>query len=498
MLSNLEVDVNGQETFSVSMKLLASFSGKVRKLFSKSAAGKTGSLKLIFHDFPGGAEGFELIVRFCYNGGRIDITPSNAFLLHSAAKFLEINEDQTKKYFENVHFWTWTELLDCLKQCQELLSFMNSSYVVQDILDALVEKIFMPNISSPFAFSCSDNSSIQFSGDISTNSSRSSSFQTPNWLRDLEFLSIGLFEKVLSKMISQKLDHGMVCSFLLHYQKVKLVGLLPADQKCKIIEVVSSSLSSLDGSFNFPFRSLRDMLQVCFTSKMEKCWVKKVERMIGSRLDEATLDDLLVPSPSKKTCAYDVNLILRFLKIFLGQSRERVFVQRLKKVGSLMDLYLAEVAPDPHLKPYKFLALAFGLPDAARESHDRVCEVMDMYFEVHKFISEEEKIKICSALNYDKLSSESLVNLAKNAKFPACAAAAAQVFLQSKLKTLSKDVKNLEFRCNSSLSVNEDEQILVHFSKGKDSRKMQKNSANVARTNVTCPTNGKSLPRLCS
>ncbi|KAK4387991.1 BTB/POZ domain-containing protein [Sesamum angolense] len=492
MFSNLEVDINGQETFFVSMNLITSFSGKLWKLLSKS---ERGSVKLIFDEFPGGPEGFELILRFCYNGCRIDVSPCNVFLLHAAAEFLEIDEKHTMEYVESVHFWTWSELLDCLKQCQELLSFIKSSYMVQEILDAVVEKISMLNISSPFAFSCSD---AQFSGDISTNCSRSSSFQTTNWLRDLEFLTVGLFEEVVRTMISRKLDHGMICSFLLHYQRVKFVGLLSGDLKCKIIKVMIDALCSINGCFmRFPFRHLCYMLQTCFTLEMEKQCARSLERMIGSRLDEATLDDLMFPSPSRKTCAYDVDLILRLLKIFIGESRKTPFVQRLKNVGCLIDSFLAEVAPDPHLKPSKFLALASGLPHTARESHDRICEVIDMYFEAHNNVSEEERIRVCSALDYEKLSSESLANSAKNARFPACASCAALLFLQVKLKTRSKDDNGPEFTCNSSLSSNvDDEQLLVHFSKGK----VQKRSANVGRRSdhVTCPTNCKPLPRLCS
>ncbi|KAL0433026.1 UNVERIFIED_CONTAM: BTB/POZ domain-containing protein [Sesamum latifolium] len=360
MFSNLEVDVNGQQTFFVSMNLITSFSGNLRKLLSKS---QRGSVKLIFDEFPGGPEGFELILRFCYNGRRIDVSPCNVFLLHAAAEFLEIDEKHTMKYVESVHSWTRSELLDCLKQCQELLSFIKLSYMVQEILDAVVEKISMLNVSSPFAFSCSD---VQFSGDMSTNSSTSSSFQTANWLRELE-LTVGLFERVVGTMILRKLDHGMICSFLLHYQRVKFVGLLSGEDKCKIIEVMIDALCSIKGSFmRFPFRHLCYMLQACFTLKVAKHYARSLERMIGSRLDEASLDDLLFPSPHRKTCAYNVDLILRLLKVFIGEIRTSPFLQRLKNVGCLIDLFLSEVAPDPHLKPCKFLALASGLPDTAR------------------------------------------------------------------------------------------------------------------------------------
>nr|DAD38208.1 TPA_asm: hypothetical protein HUJ06_008849 [Nelumbo nucifera] len=104
--------------------------------------------------------------------------------------------------------------------------------------------------------------------------------------------------------------------------------------------------------------------------------------MIGSQLDQATLDNLLVPSPPGVAYLYDVNLVLRFLRSFLRGGGCWVFSARLKKVGSLMDLYIAEVAPDSCLKPSKFVALAVALPESARDSHDGIYRAMDMYLEV--------------------------------------------------------------------------------------------------------------------
>jgi len=51
-------------------------------------------------------------------------------------------------------------------------------------------------------------------------------------------------------------------------------------------------------------------------------------------------------------------------------------------VGRLIDLYLAEVAPDPSLRPAKFLELATALPAPARDCHDALYRAIDVYFQV--------------------------------------------------------------------------------------------------------------------
>ncbi|MCD9559933.1 hypothetical protein HAX54_018310 [Datura stramonium] len=432
----LEVDVNGQEIFLVDKSILASFSGRLRKLFSK-LTGKTRRLKLIFDKFPGGAECFELIVKFCYNGGRIKVTPFNMFQLHCAANYLEMNQEmqgkpnlveQTISFFQKIHYMTWSELIIGLGNCQEMIFFIPSSSLIKDFLDCVVGRLEFHYISSPCA-SSSDNSSMQFSGDISTESRGIYTSQATWWFADLGFLNLNMFKKIIDTMICKKLDHHVISSFLFYYKRLKCPS-ASLSQKCRIIETVIKYLYSLDGSF-MSIRGLFDILQVSLTFKMSKCSIGKLENLIGSQLDRAKLDDLLVPSPAGETIAYNINLILRLLDIFLSISREKLLVYQLKKVSELIDLYIMEVAPDPCLKPSKFLALAMAMPDISRETYDTIYFALDMYLKVHiNGLSEEEKIKICSVLNYDKLSEETLKDLAQNESFPACAL----VTLQNRLR----------------------------------------------------------------
>ncbi|KAG5622777.1 hypothetical protein H5410_007995 [Solanum commersonii] len=423
----LEVDVNGQEIFLVDKTILASFSGRLRKLFSK-LTGKTRRLKLIFDKFPGGADCFEHIVKFCYNGGRIKITPFNMFQLHCAANYLEMNQEmqgrpslveQTISFFEKIHYMTWSELIIGLKNCQELIFFMPSSSLLQEFLDCVVGRLELHYISSPCA-SSTDNSSMQFSGDISTESRGIYTCQATWWFADLGFLKLNMFKMIIDTMTSKKLDHHVISSFLFYYKRMNCPN-ASSVKKCRIIETIIKFLYSLDSNF-ISIRGLFDILQASFTLKMSKCSIGKLEHLIGSQLDRAKLDDLLVPSPAGEKIAYNINLILRLLDTFLSTSRKKLLMYQVKKVVELIDLYIIEVAPDPRLKPSKFLALAMAMPDIARESYDNIYNAIDMYFKVHiNVLCEEEKIKICCVLNYEKLSEETLKEVAQNENFPACA-----------------------------------------------------------------------------
>ncbi|KAF5950109.1 hypothetical protein HYC85_012102 [Camellia sinensis] len=430
---DLEVDVNGEEIFIfgfvscdelLSRKILSSYSGRISKLFGKSTSA-TRSLKVIFHDFPGGAESFELMTRFCYNG-KFEINPLNLSLLHCIAYFMEMNKsvsktpnllEQTEKSLDEIRYWTWSELLLALKQCQDLLPVANSSGVFKKCLDSLVGRIALASETSPCPSTSSpDSSVIRFS---SLKASKMASFEQHG---------------VTKSLVLKKFDHAIIGRFLFYYQKSRFI-LATSDEKRIITETIVNTLYSLDWSM-ISYKSLFGILRVALNLNISKCCKNKLESMIGSQIDQATLDNLLVPSPTRANYLYDINLVLRFLKSFLGKGLCRIPLVQLKKVASLMDLYIAEVAPDPCLRPSKMSALVVALPDSSRDSFDAIYHAIDMYLEVHAGLSEEEKINVCYGLNYEKLSPEAFNHLAQNEKFPSKSAAQALISQHGKLKSL--------------------------------------------------------------
>jgi len=373
----------------ISQTIITQYSSKLAKVFGKSSGG-SGKLKVIFHDFPGGAEGFELMLRFCYNNGKGNLSPSNLLLARCAAEYMEMNEsvknvsnllDQTEKSFQGISYWSWSEILIALKQCQNLL-VDDSSVMLEKCLDAVVGRLVSASEASPCPSSCSnDSSGIRFSCDSkSTESIKTNFTRSTWWFEDLLFLTPQMVIMLVKSMLSSKLDHYVISRFLLYYQKAKFAT-ATTDEKCKIIEMVIDMHYEIDRS-SVSLKTLFGILRVTLCLNISKCSRNKLEIMIGSQLDQVTLDNLLVPSPYGINYLYDVNLVLRFLKAFLRQGTGAVAPVRMRKVASLIDLYIAEIAPDPCLKTSKFLALATALPDSARDSCDELYHAMDMYLEV--------------------------------------------------------------------------------------------------------------------
>ncbi|KAH6780544.1 hypothetical protein C2S52_011781 [Perilla frutescens var. hirtella] len=532
---DLEVDVNGEEVFVVNKRVISAHSGRISRLVGKSK-GVTRRLKVIFNDFPGGAANFELITRFCYNKGKVIINPLNIFNLNSAANFMEMNKmvskmdnlcELTEKSLEEIRYWTWSELLAALKQCQELLPRASSLAMLDKCLDSLIGRVASSCETSPSpSISSSDSSGFRLSCDTrSTESLKNSSVRATWWFEDLVALDTVLIQMLVRLMVAKNFDNGIISRYLFYYQKSRFAS-ASVDEKIKIIETVVDLLDSLDVRC-VSYKSLFGMLRVALNMNLSQCCRDKLESMIGSQLDQATLDNLLVPSPVGTSCLYDVNVVLRFLKSFLGKGVCCVPLSRLKKVSSLIDLFLAEVAPDPYLKPSKFLALIRALPDSARDSCDGVYYAVNLYLEVHSGLSEEQKMKVCSGLNYEKLSPQALDHLTRNGKFPSKSAVQAVASQQHKLKSLLQDTNQATSftGCSSSPpeTANKSSKQIVLYAKKfnltdeneklkahlqgmqwrvveleKVCRKMQVQMTKMMKSRMASHSSAKSVPKLCS
>ncbi|BAT86974.1 hypothetical protein VIGAN_05030700 [Vigna angularis var. angularis] len=441
-------------------------------------------------------------------------SPSTMSLLCSAAHFMEMECDDgpetpnlkphIEKFLEGIRFWTWSELVEALKQCQDLFSFKGYLAILDRIMDHLIERLASPGITSPNT--CSSNrSSFQFSCDTSSNNSlRNNCSGATWWFEHLLFLKIDLLDKVTRTMLSYDFDHGVVSRFLFYYHNSTCLGALQ-DEKTETTEVVIDLLLLLDLR-SISCKDLFNLNRMAVGLKMSTSFIDKIESLIGPLLDQTTIDYLLLPSPRGRGQAYDVGFVLRLVhKFFFGHSSE-VDSNRLKRVAKMMDLFLVEVAPDPHLKPFEFEALITMLPDTARESHDQLYLAMDMYLKVHAGLSDKEKISICCTLNHEKLSAELLRNLTRNLVFPSEAKPRAYVTKQSRMKTLlqendhlknffesvfRKSFKNIEVREDVEKRSYDGEEL-----RG-DSEGMQ-NGSQLKRSGTHIMSNAMYLPKLCS
>lgn len=440
-------------------------------------------VSICLENVPGGADAFELAVRFCYTQGDLVITSANVARLRCVAELLDMTEDygnanllrRTESFLKNVIFWSWHESLTVLRSCEELLSYPESAQLIHRCVQSLAKKIDPtaaggaaagPGNTSPTGShrSACEPHRPSVASDSSLCSKNSCSTTTTGtggrrfwWFQDLCSLSIYLVEKFFRALLTSHMDHRVLSRFLLHYARKVLPvlgyhsvsppliafsgSLCPSPKRkpceealhpvqvvyshtvqCDILEIVVSLLACLEAGAS-SCRTLFGLLRVAHVLEASDACRMQLEQKIGSQLDTATVDSLLVPTPSR-TCAplYDVDLVLRLVDYFL-RDRENLLespvlgaavhkkhdsgflawlfdshrdhsrvsdecsgpfgVQKsLAAVGDLLDKYLTEIAADVYLKPSKFEALAGALPDFARCCHDALYRAVDIYLEV--------------------------------------------------------------------------------------------------------------------
>ncbi|ESR50741.1 hypothetical protein CICLE_v10033901mg, partial [Citrus x clementina] len=453
-LCDIQIHVNGHQTFFLNEQTITKYSERLKKII------KQESRRVIeIKGFPGGPTGFELVSRFCYNNGRIKITVSNVSILHCCSIFLGMTDtvsstnnllQQTESFLEGMFYWSWSDIIASLKSCESIFKYAYSCGLVDKFICALLAKIAQHSdlsliIASPSTPSSSSSPETSYGCRFSCTSTKTtpesiikpscSSSPSPSkawWFDDLTILSPVIIEKISKGLGAYGAENNslILTRFLLHYLK----GCVQAQSKGGGYGGNGSYSGLADtavhgvifiGKCSFSCRKLFWVLRIVSNFGISKDCRAGLENMIGGMLDKATLDDLLVSGQGygngHDRGVYDVNLVIRFIKIFVNSNssnNDLVGSQKLKKVGRLIDKYLSEISPDQKLKVPKFLGVAESLPDSARECFDGVYRAVDIYLESHPTLSFKERSELCRCLNYRKLTLEASKYLAKNPKIP--------------------------------------------------------------------------------
>ncbi|KAG9131707.1 hypothetical protein Leryth_009450 [Lithospermum erythrorhizon] len=401
--ADLQVHINGQHTFFLNEKIISRFSGKLRKLVMQENSKKQigGSRLLDIDDFPGGVEEFELVSRFCYNNGNIEISVSNVCPLHCSAVFLGMTEmlcccnlmHQTEVFLEGMFYWSWNDILVSLKSCESFFSYADSCGIIQKLMCALLGKIAQNSgidfLASSSSTSLSPETTYGFrlpgSSKASPELIKHGSFSRKAWwFEDMTTLHPIIIEKFLHILgaFGTENNNLVLTKFLLHYLKSALQGkrgdpFLKSEYSGLADTAVYGVITI--GKKVFSCRALFWVLRIVSGFGLSLSHKYGLERMIASMLDQATLDDLLIPG--RDGGVYDVNLVVRLIRLFVHHGNVGC-EQKRKKIGRLIDQYLGEIAPDQNLEISKFLGVAESLPDCARDCYDGVYTAIAIFLEV--------------------------------------------------------------------------------------------------------------------
>ncbi|ESQ36630.1 hypothetical protein EUTSA_v10007049mg [Eutrema salsugineum] len=469
--SDLTVQV-GSSSFCLHKFPLVSRSGKIRKLLTDS---KTSNICL--SNVPGGSEAFELAAKFCY-GINIEINLLNVAKIRCASHFLEMTEEfseenlaiKTEQYLKETILPSISNSIIVLHHCETLTPVSEDLNLVNWLVIAIANNACKEQLTSGLL-----KLDYTFSGvNIEP--------ETPLdwWGKSLAVLNLDFFQRVVSAVKSKGLRQDVISKILISYTNKWLQGLIVRDPKLEkervvdlewkkknrlIVETIVRLLPTQGRRSSVPMAFLSSLLKMVIatsSSASSGTCRSDLERRIGLQLDQAILEDVLIPiNPNGiNNTMYDIDSILRIFSIFLnleedeeeedqhhrhrfGDETEMIYdfdspgspkQSSILKVSKLMDNYLAEIALDPNLTTSKFIALAELLPDHARIISDGLYRAVDIYLKVHPNIKDSERYRLCKTIDSQKLSQEACSHAAQNERLPVQMAVQVLYFEQIRLR----------------------------------------------------------------
>ncbi|GLT82141.1 hypothetical protein SLE2022_005510 [Rubroshorea leprosula] len=478
--SDIVVEV-GEMSFHLHKFPLLSKSGVMERLIAE-ASEEEEKCSINPPDIPGGAKTFELVAKFCY-GVKLELTASNVVYLRCAAEHLEMTEEygegnlitQTETFLNQVVLRNWKDSLRALQTCDDILPYADELHITKRCIESLAMKASTdPNLfgwpimehGGPMQ---SPGGSVLWNG-ISTGA-RPKNTSSDWWYEDASTLSLSLYKRLITAMESRGIRQEIIAGSLSFYAKKYLPGLNrrqsandsssrlpplalgapPSEEEQKLLlEEIDSLLPMQKGLVSAKF--LFGLLRTAMILRASPSCISNLEKRIGIQLDQATLEDLLMPNFSySMETLYNVECVQQILEHFLamdqitggaspcsiddGQLIGSPSLTPITMVAKLIDGYLAEVAPDVNLKLPKFQALAASVPDYARPLDDGLYRAIDIYLKSHPWLSESEREQLCRLMDCQKLSLEACTHAAQNERLPLRIVVQVLFFEQLQLRT---------------------------------------------------------------
>ncbi|XP_051137644.1 BTB/POZ domain-containing protein NPY1-like isoform X2 [Andrographis paniculata] len=417
---------------------LLSKSLRLKKLVSDEAS----DVEIQLSEFPGGAKAFEICAKFCY-GIAVTLNAYNVAAARCAAEYLEMIEDvdrgnlvlKVEIFLNSSILRSWKDSIIVLQSTRSLLPWSEDLRIVGRCIDSIASKTSVD--PSMVNWSYTYNRKASSSSSEIRSSEKIEHVPDDWWIDDICELDVDLFKRVMIAIKSKGRMNGGAIGEALRTYAIRWipnsVDALVSDanvvrHKCLVETIIRLLPSDKGAGCSCSF--LLKLLKVAILIGAEDSSREDLTRSIGSKLDEASVNDLLIPSQPTQATLYDIELVRRLVRQFVESetsSRDSKIVAANDfvlghgswlKVGKLIDVYLASVAHDPNLTVSDFVALSDSIPDAARPIHDGLYGAIDAYLKEHKNITKSEKKTLCVLIDVKKLTTEMSMHAAQNEQLP--------------------------------------------------------------------------------
>ncbi|CAL5409252.1 unnamed protein product [Camellia sinensis] len=331
-----------------------------------------------------------------------------------------------------------------LHRCESLLPIAEDINLVNRIINAIASNACKEQLTSGLS-------------KLEHNFSSKPETETPSdwWGKSLTVLNLDFFQRILYAVKSKGLKQDIIIRILINYAHNSLQGLVAVrdpqlvkggfldlelqNKQRAIIEAIISLLPTQSRKSVVPMAFLSRLLKSAIAASTSTPYKSDLEKRIGLQLDQAILEDLLIPANShgnNHSPMYDTDSILRIFSIFLNLDEDDDGDNHLRDENEmkLLDNCLAKVALDSNLTPSMFVALAELLPDRARIVNDGLYRAVDIFLKVHPNMKDSERYRLCKTIDCQKLSQEACSHAAQNERLPVQMAVQVLYFEQIRLR----------------------------------------------------------------
>ncbi|KAH6791797.1 Phototropic-responsive NPH3 family protein [Perilla frutescens var. hirtella] len=455
---------------------LISRCGKIATIFEESESSSESTLTVPLEEFPGGADTFFIVVKFCY-GGRVEFTPRNIVILYCAADYLYMTDDygddnllsKSQSYFHKQILKDWKDCILALQSCELVIPRADKLQIISRCINAL--SVMICTDPSLFGWPMMMYGSLQSPGGsilwngINTGAKIHSN-ESDWWFEDVSYLCVELFERLIQTMEAKGISPENLARAIMYYCKKYLPGLgrWKGGQSGLSRTVASFSMTPANVNQNALLKSviqllpekkgksfcrfLMGLLRVALILGVNHTSQDSLERRIGLQLDLATLDGLLIPNYSDSDTLYNTDCVERMIRHFVSSEPSVTSISpssadldtspssgRFKRVAKLVDNYIAEIASDVNLKPGKLRVLAEALPESSRSLHDGLYRALDIYLKAHPWLSDKEREQLCNIIDFQKLSIDACAHASQNERLPLRVVLQVLFFEQMQLRT---------------------------------------------------------------
>lgn len=425
---------------------LLSKSTCLQKLIMKADEENSDEIDLV--GFPGGPKAFDICAKFCY-GMIVTLNPYNVVAARCAAEYLGMTEDvdrgnlilKIEVFLNSSILRTWKDSIIALQTTKSLLPWSEDLNIVGRCIDSIASKTSVD--PAKITWSYTHNRKLAMKDEIVEHDTLQS---VPKdwWVEDICELDIDMYKRVMIAVKSKGRMDGVVIGEALRTYAVRWLpdsidDLISDDhirRNKSLVETIICLLPSDSKSLGCSCSFLLKLLKVAVLVEADDLAREDLVGKVSSKLDEASVKDLFIPSRPPQSTIYDVELVQCIVKRFVMQEKscwdldmmyekhdmsngERVLGRRSwLNVGSLVDAYLTEIASDPNLLPSSFIELSRLVPESARPIHDGLYRAIDIYLKEHPDLTKGERKLICGLMDVKKFTMDASMHAAQNERLP--------------------------------------------------------------------------------